>query len=751
MNKRNFKAFLALLLTVVMVFSIVPMSVSAEETTATQVTDVADLAVGDQIVLVNQAGTKAMGAQSGKYRAEVDCTSNGDTVIVSDTMAVITLEAGSNDGTFALKVSDGYLYWKSSDNNSVGTNSSAETNGAWIITITDGVATIQNATVTERYLQYNATSPRFACYKTSSNQADPVIYKLPASSEDGEEDGGETPAVPTEASISFADKANRTEYSIDIQVWEQNGVTVTNNKAASTSDVGDYANPGRFYKSSETTIAFPGMTKIVVDCAGLDAKYVTPWSGSFTDSNATAVVEGTTVTITFANAVDTFTWTAMSAQARAYQITVYTGSTEGGEDEGGETPVVVPATLAEQLEAAKALANKTYLPYDSTITGTITNDPLASSYTAGSYDFTVSDGTNSVRCYFVPVTGGTPAKGDTVTVTGKLTAFNGSPQFDSTATATITKKAEGEGGETPDTPTVTFPFKDGDSFAIYYPAGGTVIGTLPNGAKLSYVEATLADGKITRESGMAEFTADFITDTVFCLIVDGKYLTSGATGNSLSLADEISDYAGWTLEAAENGWYIKNVNAAFNGNAQYIEFYSGFTTYGLNTSKADIYTFNFYALEGTVEEEEVVIYETPEEIVNAGYGLEDGQILSAGHKYTLTGVITSVDTAYDSNYKNVTVTIVVGGMTDKPIKVYRVKGEGADVIKVGDTITVTGVIKNYMGTIEFDQGCTLDSYTVATPDPIDPPATGDMIIVLVSAVLLAGAALVVVSRKRRFN
>jgi hypothetical protein len=38
------------------------------------------------------------------------------------------------------------------------------------------------------------------------------------------------------------------------------------------------------------------------------------------------------------------------------------------------------------------------------------------------------------------------------------------------------------------------------------------------------------------------------------------------------------------------------------------------------------------------------------------------------------------------------------------------KGEGADVITKGDEITVTGVLKNYYGTIEFDAGCTLDSY-----------------------------------------
>ena len=43
------------------------------------------------------------------------------------------------------------------------------------------------------------------------------------------------------------------------------------------------------------------------------------------------------------------------------------------------------------------------------------------------------------------------------------------------------------------------------------------------------------------------------------------------------------------------------------------------------------------------------------------------------------------------------------------IMCFRLCGEGADTLAVGDKITVTGIIKNYNGTIEFDQGCTLDA------------------------------------------
>ena len=93
--------------------------------------------------------------------------------------------------------------------------------------------------------------------------------------------------------------------------------------------------------------------------------------------------------------------------------------------------------------------------------------------------------------------------------------------------------------------------------------------------------------------------------------------------------------------------------------------------------------------------------------VLSAYTLEDG--LSMNGTATLTGVISNIDTAYSEEYKNITVTIVVAGMEDNAIMCYRLAGEGAAELAVGDTITVTGAIKNYKGTIEFDAGCSLDA------------------------------------------
>ena len=125
----------------------------------------------------------------------------------------------------------------------------------------------------------------------------------------------------------------------------------------------------------------------------------------------------------------------------------------------------------------------------------------------------------------------------------------------------------------------------------------------------------------------------------------------------------------------------------------------------------------------------------PAEIVDAAYALEEGEAMSA--EATLTGVIVSVDTEWSEDYKNITVTIQVAGKEDKPIMCYRMKGEGAEALKVGDTIACTGILKNYKGTIEFDAGC---AYAPAAPE-FDPAGKTAEEIVDAAYALEAGKAM----------
>ena len=93
------------------------------------------------------------------------------------------------------------------------------------------------------------------------------------------------------------------------------------------------------------------------------------------------------------------------------------------------------------------------------------------------------------------------------------------------------------------------------------------------------------------------------------------------------------------------------------------------------------------------------------------YKLEESAAMS--RTSTVTGVVTAIPTAYSEEYKNITVNIDVPGLEGYTIQCYRLSGEGADTLAVGDTITVTGTIKNYKGTIEFDKGCVIDALVKA--------------------------------------
>ena len=120
------------------------------------------------------------------------------------------------------------------------------------------------------------------------------------------------------ATISFASTAQRTSYSTAEQVWENDDVVFTNSKGSSTSNVGDYSNPARFYKSSNISVTAPGnITKLEFDCKEIGSDYVTPLS-SLTGASKT----GDIITISLDGTSSTIEYKGLSAQARANSLTV---------------------------------------------------------------------------------------------------------------------------------------------------------------------------------------------------------------------------------------------------------------------------------------------------------------------------------------------------------------------------------------------------------------------------------------------
>jgi len=126
-------------------------------------------------------------------------------------------------------------------------------------------------------------------------------------------------------------------------------------------------------------------------------------------------------------------------------------------------------------------------------------------------------------------------------------------------------------------------------------------------------------------------------------------------------------------------------------------------------SEETTYLAHFYGMGGEIEKlPEANLPEIPEnytsqDIVDALYQLKAGQ--KTPDTYEITGKVIRIDEAYSSQYENITVTIEVEGREDKPVKIYRGSGIGADEIKVGDTITVRGQLTNYGGnSYQIDQG-----------------------------------------------
>ena len=150
---------------------------------ATLVTNVAELAVGDQIVIVATNYDYALSTtQNGNNRGSVEVEKIDDVVSWSSDVQVITLENGATDGTYAFNVGDGYLYAASSSSNQLKTQSAVDAKASWTVEITDaGVATIKSGEVTRNWLRFNnSNSPKiFSCY--GSGQTDVSIYKVDVS------------------------------------------------------------------------------------------------------------------------------------------------------------------------------------------------------------------------------------------------------------------------------------------------------------------------------------------------------------------------------------------------------------------------------------------------------------------------------------------------------------------------------------------------------------------------------------------
>lgn len=122
------------------------------------------------------------------------------------------------------------------------------------------------------------------------------------------------------STLTFDDKAKRTTFTTSQQIWEENGLTLINDKAASTNAVADYAKPLRCYMGSKITVnANDGeISEIVFDCNS--ASYATALKNSI-GTTAPVTVSSDKVTVTLDDVTE-FVVAKLTAQVRIDSITV---------------------------------------------------------------------------------------------------------------------------------------------------------------------------------------------------------------------------------------------------------------------------------------------------------------------------------------------------------------------------------------------------------------------------------------------
>ena len=137
------------------------------------VEDVNDIKDGDEVIIVADGYDVALGALSGSIHTSTPVTVSDNTL--TDTGDAIVLTVGKNGDYYTFSYDSKYLNWTSGNN--MNTAVAISDNTSFTIAIEEGVTTISNvAGVSEgRELQYNPSSPRFACYK--GTQQSVCIYK----------------------------------------------------------------------------------------------------------------------------------------------------------------------------------------------------------------------------------------------------------------------------------------------------------------------------------------------------------------------------------------------------------------------------------------------------------------------------------------------------------------------------------------------------------------------------------------------
>lgn len=124
------------------------------------VTNAYEFAIGDNVALYSDAVSMELsGISDTPTKYGIGTEYSGSPIGAY----ALTVEEGSETGSFAFKNGDNYLSWTSG--NSLATNASKSNNTSWFVIAYDDHMTISNVAMATREIWWNSSTPRFACYE----------------------------------------------------------------------------------------------------------------------------------------------------------------------------------------------------------------------------------------------------------------------------------------------------------------------------------------------------------------------------------------------------------------------------------------------------------------------------------------------------------------------------------------------------------------------------------------------------------
>ena len=534
MKYSNFSRVLSVMLVLVMVLSMIPAAVfAADSATATLVTDISALSAGDQVVIVASGHDYALSTnQKTNNRGASAVTKADSTVTLDDTVQILTLEAGAVDGTFAFYTGSGYLY-------------------------AAGQSKAQNGSKNNNYLKTQSTLDANGSWLISI--ADGVASIV------AQGDNGCNVMQYNASSTLFAAYSSASQASVSLYKLGGGSSTEPTDPAPSEPTpsepvVGERATG----LVTDPAVLQAGDTIVIFNPAN-GKTLATTYSGFYNQANDVVLTDGVLTGYT-----DADIWTV------------------GINDDGTYT-----FATAEGKKVAMG-ASYTSMPLDEVNP----NWKLSNASTAGC--FYIENPARGAYMEYQPSYGTWSAyysiNDEALFAQQIYLIIEGSEPVDPTPTTpTEPEPSESEPSE-PAADTASYLAEaplDGDTVLIYNAANTAVLGAAASGKRLAGVTAAAENELITLSDEMAELLVT-VDGEHYIFTLDGKYLTSADTGNGLSFSEELTDCGKWTLEQKDNGKFIiMNVGANYNGNYnQAMEYYSGFTTYGVK--ETDIYMMDFY-------------------------------------------------------------------------------------------------------------------------------------------------------------